>query len=278
MDKLNQSFELESELTMPFIASNGRQIYYERHGQGPAVVFLHGAGSNGATWWQQLPVFKAHFTCILMDIRCFGRSVAPTAEFTLPNFVNDLLAVLEHEKIDQASIVGQSLGGMIGLKFALQQPRRIKSFVACDTSMALDHPRQVQIIHDRLRAVVGMAIEQRSLGQWFLKNKPAQAALYAQINHFNPSAHSIPENEWKAAMNSLNTGEALTPMAQLKDVACPVLLLVGREDPIVPIDIMQEVQKLIPNSELTVVDNAAHSAYFEQPEVFNEKVITFLKR
>ena len=78
-------------------------------------------------------------------------------------------------------------------------------------------------------------------------------------------------------MNSLNTGETLTPMAQLKDVACPVLLFVGREDPIVPIDIMQEVQKLIPNSELTVVDNAAHSAYFEQPDVFNEKVLAFLK-
>ena len=110
----------------------------------------------------------------------------------------------------------------------------------------------------------------------FLKNKLAQAALYVQINHFNLSAHSIPENEWKAAMNNLNTGEALTSMAKLKDVACPVLLLVGREDPIVPIDIMQEVQKFIPNSELTVVDNAAHSAYFEQPDVFNERVLEFL--
>ena len=263
---------------MPFINVNGRDIYYERHGQGPAIVFLHGAGSNGATWWQQLPMFKQHFSCVLMDIRCFGRSVAPTSEFQLEHFVNDLIAVLDKEQIEQATLIGQSLGGMVSLKTALLHPSRVSALVACDSSMAIDHPRQVEIIRDRLRKVVGMAIEQRSLGAWFLQNKPAHAALYMQINHFNPSAYRIPQEEWQAAMNGLNQGASLTPMAQLPQVACPTLLLVGREDPIVPVDIMQEVQALIPDSELTVVENAAHSAYFEQPEVFNERVMDFLKR
>lgn len=263
---------------MPFLTSNGRDIYYERHGQGPALVFLHGAGSNGATWWQQLPVFTQRYTCVLMDIRCFGRSVAPTTEFQMTHFVDDLIALLDQEKIEQAALIGQSLGGMIGLKTALQHPSRVSAYVACDSSMAIDHPRQVQILHDRLRQVVGMAIEQRSLGQWFLKNRPAHAALYAQINHFNPSAHRIPAAQWQAAMTGLNQKDSLTPMAQLREVACPTLLLVGREDPIVPVDIMQEVQALIPDCELTVIDDAAHSAYFEQPEVFNTSVMDFLAR
>ena len=263
---------------MPFITSHGREIYYERHGQGPTLVFLHGAGSNGATWWQQLPVFKPHYSCVLMDIRCFGRSVAPTSEFQLSLFVDDLIAVLDHEQIAQAGLICQSLGGMIGLKAALQHPSRISAFVAGDTSLGIDHARQIEILHERLRKVVGMAIEQRSLGAWFLQNKPAHAALYMQINHFNPSAHRIPQAEWQAAMNSLTQSAALTPMAQLRDVACPTLILVGRDDPIVPVDIMEEVQALIPDSELTVVENAAHSAYFEQPEVFNARVLDFLKR
>ena len=263
---------------MPFITSHGRDIYYERHGQGPALFFLHGAGSNGATWWQQLPVFKTHYSCVLMDIRCFGRSVAPTDEFRLPLFVDDVLAVLDHEQIDQAALIGQSLGGMIGLKTALQHPSRVSAFVACDSSMAIDHPRQIAILQERLRKVVGMAIEQRSLGQWFLQNKPAHAALYAQINHFNPSAHSIPAAQWQEAMTRLNQSDSLTPMAQLRELACPTLLLIGREDPLVPLDIMQEVQALVADCELTVVDDAAHSAYFEQPEVFNERVMDFLGR
>ena len=64
---------------MPFVRSHHRDIYYERHGAGPAILFLHGAGSNAATWWQQLPAFTPEYTCLTMDIRCFGRSAAPPA-------------------------------------------------------------------------------------------------------------------------------------------------------------------------------------------------------
>lgn len=264
---------------MPFVTSHGHQIYYERQGQGPAIVFLHGAGSNGATWWQQLPAFTPHYSCVLMDIRCFGRSGAPVSEFSLPYFVNDLIAVLDQEKIERAALIGQSLGGMVSLRAALEHSQRVSAFVSCDSSMAIDHPRQLQILEERLRQVTGMAIEQRSLGRWFLEHRPAHAALYAQINHFNPSYHSIAPHEWQSAMTGLHAHpHALTPMARLREVACPTLLLVGREDPIVPVDILQEVQALIPHSELTVVENAAHSAYFEQPEVFNERVLDFLKR
>ena len=62
---------------MPFIDSGGRAIWAQRQGQGPAVLFLHGAGSNAATWWQQLPAFSARHTCVTLDQRCFGRSAAP---------------------------------------------------------------------------------------------------------------------------------------------------------------------------------------------------------
>ena len=74
---------------MPFVSSQNRDIYYERHGAGPAILFLHGAGSNAATWWQQLPAFAPEYTCLTMDIRCFGRSAAPPDEFSLALFVAD---------------------------------------------------------------------------------------------------------------------------------------------------------------------------------------------
>ncbi|QJW83795.1 alpha/beta fold hydrolase [Ramlibacter terrae] len=83
---------------MPFAASGSRNIYYERHGAGPAVLFIHGAGSNAATWWQQLPAFGERHTCITMDVRCFGRSVAPLDEFALHLFVQDVLAILDQKK------------------------------------------------------------------------------------------------------------------------------------------------------------------------------------
>lgn len=263
---------------MPYVHVSGRAIYHERHGSGPAVLLLHGAGSNAATWWQQLPAFAEGHTCVTMDIRCFGRSVAPTDEFTLPHFTADALAVLDAQGIDRAVVVGQSLGGMIGLQLALRHPERVAGFVACDTSLALDHPVLVASIARRMATVAALSIEQRSLGAWFLEHHPEKAALYAQINHFNPSAHSIPAEQWRAAMLTLNEPANLTPTDALRDLRCPVQFVVGVDDPIVPASVMHELSGLVPGSEVVVVERAAHSAYFEQPEVFNRQVLDFLRR
>jgi len=262
---------------MPFVLSAGRNIYYERHGQGPAILFAHGAGSNAATWWQQLPVFSAEFTCITLDQRCFGRSEAPLEEFDLNLFVQDMLAILDHEGIDRVALMGQSLGGMVGLRLALNHPDRVAAFVACDTSMALDHPELCARMAARVNSGHAQSVEQKSLGAWFLKSHPDRAALYAQINHFNPSAHRYTRQAWGAAMATLIAPQNVLPMARLKDVQCPTLLIVGSEDPLVPVLVMAEAQQLIAASELCVIDRAGHSAYFEIPAEFNARVLQFLR-
>lgn len=263
---------------MPFAESHGRRIYYERHGDGPAVLFLHGAGSNAATWWQQLPAFSRRHACLTLDIRCFGRSAAPLQEFSLPLFVADALAILDREEVARAAVVGQSLGGMIGLQLALRHPQRVAAFVACDSSLAIDHPVLLENIRRRQVTHRAVSIEERSLGRRFLEHHPDKAALYAQINHFNPSAHSIASSDWGAALEGLMQPGRLTPLQALREVAVPTLLLVGSEDPIVPVDAMREVNERIAGSELHVVPDAGHSAYFEQPGEFNRTVLAFLGR
>lgn len=264
---------------MPFVESRGCRIYYERHGaSGPVVLFCHGAGSNAATWWQQLRVFTQAHTCITMDIRCFGRSVAPLEEFSLENFVDDVIAILDREAIERVTLVGQSLGGMIGLKLALTYPGRLAAFVACDTSLALDHPVLLDTIATRQISHRAVTIEQRSLGKWFLDHHPDKALLYAQINHFNPSAYALGAEEWGAALGALMQPGRLIPMSALAAVRCPTLLLVGSEDPIVPVSVMRDVAKRLMESELAVVPQAGHSAYFEKPEEVNRLIIDFIAR
>jgi pimeloyl-ACP methyl ester carboxylesterase len=213
-----------------------------------------------------------------MDIRCFGRSVAPLDEFSLENFAADALAILDREELQRVSWVGQSLGGFIGVKVALAYPQRLAAFAACDTSLAIDHPVLLDTIARRQVTQKAVSIEQRSLGKWFLDNHPDKAALYAQINHFNPSAHSLSSAEWGGALTALLRPDRLIPTAALRDVACPTLLLVGSEDPIVPVAVMREVAELVRGSELAVVDAAGHSAYFEKPVEFNRLVLDFIAR
>lgn len=263
---------------MAFIDVGGRAIWAERQGDGPAVLFLHGAGSNAATWWQQLPSFAARHTCITMDLRCFGRSVAPMSEFRHELFVADVLAVLDHFGVTRAVVVGQSLGGMVGLRLALQHADRVAAFVACDSPLGVDHPAIAQALERRAHTAAALTLEQRALGAWFLQRDPERAALYAQINAFNPGTHSVPPAEWRAAMNRLMDPAALLPMSALCDLRVPVLWLVGREDPLVPVAAMQDCVAQTPGSELVLVDDCGHSTYFEKPGVFNHGVLDFIAR
>jgi 3-oxoadipate enol-lactonase len=154
----------------------------------------------------------------------------------------------------------------------------VAGFAACDSSLAIDHPVLLDTIAKRQVTQKAVSIEQRSLGRWFLEHHADKAALYAQINHFNPSAHSLPGAEWGGALTALLGPGRLIPMAALHSVSCPTLLLVGSEDPIVPVDVMREVQALVAGSELAVIDRAGHSAYFEMPDEVNRIVLDFIAR
>ncbi len=266
---------------MPFApSSSGRTIYYERSGTGtgPAVLFCHGAGSNIASWWQQLPVFGAHHSCLSIELRCFGRSAAPIEEFQLRLFVDDVIAVLDHAGVDRVAFVGQSLGGMVGLRTALWHPQRVSAFVAAGSSLAIDHPLLVAAVEGHLRRVPVASIEQRAFSAWFNAEHPQLAALYAHIGRFNPNAHSIGRDAWSAAMASLNTLASLLPTEALRGLACPTLFILGSEDPVVPLQAVEDLSKLVPGCERVVLQRSGHVAYYEQPERFNQAVLDFLAR
>lgn len=261
-----------------FIRCGERDVYVERQGEGPPVLFCHGAGGNAATWFQQVAAFRDRHTCITLDLRCFGRSLAPVEEFRLELFVDDLRTVLDHLRIERTAIIGQSLGGMVALRLALAEPQRIGAFVCSDSSLAVDHPVLVACVDRHVRGGQAQTIEQRSLGAGFAADHPALALLYAQLNHFNPSFLQVPPEAWRARMLALNAPQALLPVARVAELQCPVLWAVGREDPIVPFAVMEELTRLLPGSELCVVDGAGHSAYFSHPQVFNPTVLDFLAR
>jgi len=75
---------------MPSVSINGISLYYEVHGDGPAVVFAHGRGGNHMSWWQQIPEFSRRYRCITFDHRGFGSSVEVGGGRGQDRFVDDL--------------------------------------------------------------------------------------------------------------------------------------------------------------------------------------------
>jgi pimeloyl-ACP methyl ester carboxylesterase len=108
-------------------------IHHTVIGDGPPVVLLHGGtGSSESYWSSQVPVLGEHFRLILMDHRGFGESDYE-GEFSIPACAGDLAALLDELEVESASIVGLSLGGAIGLQFALDHPERVRRLVLADS-------------------------------------------------------------------------------------------------------------------------------------------------
>lgn len=261
---------------MPYAQSHGARIYYERHGSGPAVLFCHGAGSNAATWWQQVPVFGARFSCLVYDHRCFGRSHADAASLRPDILVDDALAVLDAEGVPSAALVCQSLGGFTGLRLALAHAQRAWAFVACDSPLGISHAPLVRSVADYLAAAGDAPVEERALARGYVQSQVALAFLYAQINRFNPAVRD-PVPELRARLAGLFAPGQLLPLSELRKLACPVLMVTGEHDPMVTPALARDLARWIPGARCEEIAGAGHSAYFEQPQAFNALVLEFLQ-
>ncbi len=78
-----------------YATSSVTKIYYEVAGEGPPILFAHGAGGNAAIWFEQIAPFSTRYTCIAFDHRCFARSPVDPASISIPQFRDDAIAVLD---------------------------------------------------------------------------------------------------------------------------------------------------------------------------------------
>ena len=130
---------------MPKAQINGIELYYEMHGQGPAVVFAHGAGGNHLSWWQQVPVLARQYRCISFDHRGFGQSLDVPNGPGSQAFVQDLKSLLDDLEIERAALVAQSMGGRTCLGFTLAYPERVSALVLADTTGGFSDARMAQL-------------------------------------------------------------------------------------------------------------------------------------
>jgi pimeloyl-ACP methyl ester carboxylesterase len=115
---------------------NGVNIHYQRVGQGPDMVMIHGFTGNLAVWHLQIaPLLWDHYRMLSYDLRGHGHSDTPPAGYTADDMAEDLYQLLNALEIEQAILVGHSFGADIALYFAYHHPERVKEVVAIEAAL-----------------------------------------------------------------------------------------------------------------------------------------------
>jgi pimeloyl-ACP methyl ester carboxylesterase len=244
---------------MPFLKRDRTQLYFEEHGDGPALVFAHGVGGNHASWFHQIAAFAPSFRVVVFDARGFGNSV-DEEELGRSGFVDDLASLLDELKIDRPILVGQSMGGGACLSFTCAYPERVRGLVLADTLMGFALPDEIrEFMSDLTKRATQWTQLERVLGQTFRRENPALSVLYTQLASFN-----------RVNVKTLKGVQKVHTPEALAATRVPTLFIAGEEDVLFPPHAVKAVQCHVGGSHYIEIRRGGHSAYFEEPTVFNQ--------
>lgn len=249
------------------LRGGARLWYWDTGGKGETVVLLHPASGSGAVWEYQQPVLAAAgYRVIGYSRRGFYRSEAGTAD---PGTASgDLHELAEYLGIDRFHLVGSAAGGFVVPDYALSYPQKLLSMViACSLGGVEDAEYQSvtrRLLPDGFSA---LPVEFRELGPSFRAAHAAGVARWLELHRLGRAENALRQR----------TANRLSWSA-IETLRTPTLLLTGDADPYMPPSRLRGFASRIPDAEVAVIDEAGHSAHWEQPAAFNRAVLAFLAK
>jgi 3-oxoadipate enol-lactonase len=257
------------------IRANGIQLEYDIQGQGPWVVMSHSLACTSAMWDQQVQALKGKYKVLCFDTRGHGGSDAPAEAYTLDQLADDLHSLLGKLGVANPHFVGLSMGGMIGMTYALKYPRALKSLVLCDTSSRI--PAEAKPIwQERIKIATeqGMdALVDSTLKRWF--TEPFLAKRSKVIERVAAMIRATPPAGYAGCCHAIPQIDVTDKLGAIQS---PVQIIVGEKDVGTPVAMSEAIHQAIPNSELVVIADASHLSNLEQPEAFTGALTKFLAR
>jgi pimeloyl-ACP methyl ester carboxylesterase len=233
-------------------------------------VLLHATTGSSRVWEYQFPVFSENgFRVIAYDRRGFGKSVIDPAGAQPGTGADDLQALMNHLGIDRFHLVGTAGGGFVALDYALSFPERLRSLVVA-SSIGGVQDEEFLALGRRLRPSPqfdALPPEIREVGPSYRAANPEGTRRWVELEHV-----SRPAGPLAPAQTMRNR----VTFSGLEGIKVPTLLLTGDADMFAPPFVLQLFAARIKNAESVIVPEAGHSAYWEQPEIFNRAVLSFI--
>jgi pimeloyl-ACP methyl ester carboxylesterase len=256
------------------IQTGGLEIAYERVGQGPPLVFVHGAAEDGRVWRPQLVALADEFTVVAWDEPGAGRSSDVPADFSLADYASCLAAVIEAVGLGPAHVAGLSWGSTVIQELYRHHPELVATLILIGAYAGWKGSLPADEVAARVESVRQMLATPSE------EFDPTLPGLFAG----DPPAEFVPLLEEIAAdvrPESLKTQLSLMAEADQRDllprIAVPTLLIWGELDARSPLTVARQFQDTIPETELVVIPGAGHVSQLERPEQVNEAIRNFCR-
>ncbi|RBH54891.1 MULTISPECIES: alpha/beta hydrolase [Pseudomonas] len=257
---------------MAYFEHEGCTLHYEEYGQGTPVLLIHGLGSSTLDWEMQIPALSAQHRVIVMDMRGHGRSDKPRQRYSIAGFSADVMALIEHLKLDPPHLVGLSMGGMISFQLAVDQPQMFKSLCVVNSAPEVKVRKPGDYLQWAKRWSLARLLGPKRIGKALsvmLFPKPEQAELRRKMTE------RWARNDKRAYLASFDAIVGWGVQEQLSRIACPTLIVSADHD-YTPVALKESYVKLIPDARLVVIADSRHATPLDQPQVFNQTLLEFL--
>jgi 3-oxoadipate enol-lactonase len=267
-----------------FVETNGARLYYEMAGEGPALTLLHAGYLDNQMWDEQLALFTQEYQVLRYDIRGHGQSTFPELPFADEQ---DLYTLLTAVGVQKTTLLGLSLGAWIAVDFTLQHPEMVEALVLVGAAVS-GLPPELIPQEENLPPQ-----EQQEAARWNQalqeRNLPVLVEVVMQDATLVPSVHTPAARQRVYEMVSRcsfayffkpELRQMLTPPAyqRLAGLDASTLLLVGDQDHLLLRRTAQVLEEKIAHASRVVLPHSHHLANMEQPELFNQIVLEFLKQ
>jgi pimeloyl-ACP methyl ester carboxylesterase len=242
----------------------------------PAVVFLHNIFCDRRIYAGAVAALRGRYRTIALDFRGHGESPAGARPYDVADLAGDVVAVLDHERVASATIVGLSIGATVALELALAHPERVERLVLMGADA--DGDRGMSWLRNRafcrLVMLLGVrwfilgAVTSTLFGAWFRQHAPVAFGV------FRARIAGLPRRAAQYAMRAWMTRRPL--LDEVSKLQIPVRIVVGDEDVSCPLPCGQRLEAALPGAELVRIPHAGHTMPAERPEATTAVIAAFL--
>jgi len=260
----------------------GGTLAYETAGQGPPLLFIHSAIADQRMWGREFLHYAAHHQTIRFDLRGFGGSSPPSAEFS---YVEDIRALLAHLRAPRPYLVGSSMGGAFAINFALAHPESIRGLflLAPGLSGGFEPPFEPD---EQAAFDLDESKSKEVAGAWAKKDAPAAFELLRQLwcsaltgSNLDLFRTMVEENATEVFEDrSMRLAAAVPPAAgRLASIQVPVTILIGDRDNPSMGYFGKRIASSIPGARLVRVTGADHLINLSRPDEFDRELQAALR-